>query len=69
MAPIAVLAQALAVVGDEDDEGLAREVARFEAAEQAADLFVDEGDLGVVAVLAGHGALGRDAQARSVLLP
>ena len=48
MTVVAVVQELLAVVGDEHDQGVVEESSPVELLEQAAEVLVDRGDLGVV---------------------
>ena len=68
--PVAVLAQALAMIGGEDEQGVGLELGvAVEGREQAPDVLVGEGDLGVVAVRPGDLAVqAGDAERTDELL-
>ena len=48
LGPLAFFAELIAVVGDEDDEGVVAEAERVELGEDAAEVLVDPGDGGEV---------------------
>src|SRR6185295_13202117 len=48
MRALTVLAEALAVIADDGDDGPAQKIARFEEVQQPPDLRVDEGDFAEV---------------------